>query len=494
MRADERAADKQARLRHYASEAMGAHGLLSSFDDGVMDELASIKGPAQIPQNASVKDLRDLPWCSIDNAASRDLDQLTVAIPEAGDSAKIIVALADVDALVPKASKIDLRAGRNTCSVYTPAQIFPMIPERLSTYLSSLNFNEDRLAIAIEFEVDANGIGEVSSVSRALVRNKAKLAYDSVGRWLEGQGPMPFAIGEVEGLQGNIVHQARVAQLLKKLRHENGALDLESPEPKPALEDGELRYHGAERGNKAKLLIEDFMIAANGTGARTLAAKSFPSIRRIVRTPKRWTRIVELARERGCRLPDEPDSKALEAYLLAAKELGQATFHEISFNVMKLLGPGEYAVAAPGQLPPGHFGLAVKDYAHSTAPNRRYADLVTHRLFKAAIDSRPCPYSIEELETIARRCTLMEDAAKKVERQLNKSAVAMILEDRIGDEFNAIVTGCSEKGTWVRIDNPPVEGRLSFGQEGLDVGDKLRVRLVHTNAALGHIDFKRTRS
>lgn len=493
MRRESKALDKEARLRLYAQEAMAAHGLLPGFDKAEMDELASIGGPARPPHGANVKDLRDLPWCSIDNEASRDLDQLTVASPLPGGAAKVIVALADVDALVPKDSRIDLHAGRNTCSVYTPAQIFPMIPERLSTDLSSLNFESDRMALAVEFTVSPDGLVESQSSCRALVRNKAKLAYCSVGPWLEGRGPMPHAIGKVAGLKENILLQSRIAQSLKVQRHENGALDLESPEPKPAMEDGRLRYHSAERGNLAKLLIEDFMIAANGAGARMLAGKSFPSIRRIVKTPKRWERIVELARNRNWRLPDIPDSKALEDFLESTKASGRTVFQDISFSVMKLLGPGEYSVEIPGQPPTGHFGLAVKDYTHSTAPNRRYADLVTHRLLKAALDGGRCPYSTETLEAIAKRCTLMSDAAKKVERQLNKSAVAMLLEERIGEEFDAVVTGCSSKGTWIRISDPPIEGRLAFGQEGLDVGDTLRARLVHTDAALGYIDFKRTR-
>ena len=485
---------KASRLRELARAALIEHGMLPEFPNAVRNELAQIPGPAQPDWNGGVKDLRDMLWCSIDNDSSKDLDQLSASMPLPDGATRIFVAIADVDALVRKGSSIDLHASRNTCSIYTPAQIFPMIPERLSNDISSLNYDEDRMALVVQYDIAPDGTLAGSDLFRAAVRNKAKLAYSSIGAWLDGRGELPSAAASAPGLAESLIAQDAVAQKLKKLRHENGALDLESPDPKPAIEGGRIYYGTAERGNRAKLLIEDFMIAANGVGARMLAAKGFPAIRRIVKTPKRWERIVELARERNYRLPSSPDSKALEAFLEASKPADPVLFQELSFNVMKLLGPGEYAVEDAKAPKAGHFGLAVKDYAHSTAPNRRYADLVTHRLFKAALAGRPCPYDHESLEAVARRCTLMEDAAKKVERRLNKSAVALMLEDRIGETFDAIVTGASPKGTWVRISAPPVEGRLDAGYEGLDVGDRCRVRLVHTDPEKGYIDFRKVRS
>jgi len=481
--------EKEERLLQYAKAAMLASGLLPSFSPEAVAAADALKSPAS--PDVSCRDLRALPWCSIDNADSRDLDQLSVAVKTPEGKERMLVALADVDALVPLGSPIDRHAAQNTCSVYTPAKIFPMIPEKLSTGLSSLNYEVDRVALVVEFEVDSNGTVDAADIYRALVRNKARLSYNPIGDWLEGRSGVPNDVSRLPGLAENILLQDLVAKKLKDRRHANGALDLESPEPKPSFDNGRLEYHGAERGNRAKLLIEDFMIAANGVGARFLESKKMPSLRRIVRTPKRWERIVLLAAECGEKLPAAPDSKALSKFLDSQKSKGPDSFQQLSFNVMKLLGPGEYTVDIPGQPQEGHFGLAVKDYTHSTAPNRRFADLVTHRLLKAALANGKWPYDVVELDEIARRCTLMEDAAKKVERQICKSAVAMILEDSIGYEYDAVVTGASQKGTWVKIFTPPVEGRLMSGYDKLDVGDNCRVRLVHVDAALGHIDFKR---
>jgi exoribonuclease-2 len=366
-----------------------------------------------------------------------------------------------------------------------------MLPEKLSTDLTSLNFESDRLAMVIEMVFGGDGSLQSSDLYQAMVRNRAKLAYHSVAAWLEGNGPMPQAIGTVGGLDENLRLQDRVARKLKALRHLHGALDLETIEARPVFDGDELKDLKADKENRAKDIIEDFMIAANGVTARYLAAKKFPSLRRVVRTPKRWDRIVELAAEHGSTLPGAPDARALEQFLVAAKAADPLRFPDLSLSVIKLLGAGEYVVELPGDSAAGHFGLAVKDYAHSTAPNRRYPDLITQRLLKAAVAGRSLPYQNDELAALAQHCTEAEDAAKKVERQVTKSAAAMLLESRIGEQFDAIVTGASDKGTWVRLLQPPIEGRLESGFEGLDVGHRLRVQLVRTDVERGYIDFKR---
>ncbi len=477
-------------LQRIAHRVMLERGLAPDFPPPALAELDAVQGAAT-RADAATRDLRDLLWCSIDNDDSRDLDQLTVAEALPGGAVKALVAVADVDALVKKGSALDDHARQNTTSVYTAAEIFSMLPERLSTDLTSLNDDADRLAVVVEMVIAADGSLQGSDVYRATVRNRAKLAYNSVARWLEGAGPMPPAIGAVAGLEDNLRLQDRVAQALKGLRHTHGALDLETIEARPVFEGDELKDLEVDQSNRAKDLIADFMIAANGVAARYLAARNAPSLRRVVRTPKRWERIVELAAEHGSKLPAEPDSKALAQFLTAARAADPDHFPDLSLSIIKLLGPGEYVVQRPGGAAPGHFGLAVKDYAHSTAPNRRFPDLITQRLLKAALAAAPSPYADAELEDLAKHCTEAEDAAKKVERQVEKSAAAMLLESRIGEQFDALVTGASEKGTWVRILRPPVEGRLSSGLAGVDVGQRLRVQLVHTDVERGFIDFKR---
>jgi exoribonuclease-2 len=479
-------------LRRIADQAMRARGLDPDFPAQALAELAAIPGPATRSEE-STRDLRNLPWCSIDNDDSLDLDQLTVAEGLADGGAKVLVAVADVDSLVKKDSAIDDHARQNTTSVYTAAETFPMLPERLSTDLTSLNYASDRLAVVVEMAFAGDGSLQASELYRAVVRSHAKLAYDGVAAWLENGGPMPQGIGAVEGLDENLRLQDRTAQKLKTLRHRNGALDLETIQARPVFDGDELKDLQAERTNRAKDIIADFMIAANGVTARFLAARDYPSLRRVVRTPKRWDRIVELAADRGATLPAAPDAKALDRFLVAAKAEDPVRFPDLSLSVIKLMGPGEYAVELPGGGSAGHFGLAVKDYTHSTAPNRRYPDLITQRLLKAALAGTPPPYGLGELEGLARHCTEAEDAAKKVERQVTKSAAAILLEPRIGERFEAVVTGASDKGTWVRLLHPPLEGRLARGFEGLDVGHKLRVQLIRTDVERGYIDFKRVR-
>jgi len=476
-------------LQDIAQRAMLERGLLPDFSAEALTELVNIQAPAVAKNDESVRDFANLLWASIDNDDSRELDQLTVAEAMPGDKVKILVAIADVDSLVKNGSAIDDHARHNTTSVYTAAMIFPMLPEKLSTDLTSLNFNEDRLAIVIEMVLGADGSLQASDIYRARVRNHARLTYNSVAAWLDG-GIMPEAITTVNGLAENLRLQDKAAQSMRNFRHVHGALSLETIEARPIFDGDQIRDLEVESKNRATDIIEDCMIAANGVTARYLTSRQFPSIRRVVRTPKRWDRIVELAGERKFELPADPDSKALDEFLIREKAADPLRFPDLSLAVIKLLGAGEYMAELPGDTAPGHFGLAVKDYAHSTAPNRRYPDLITQRLLKAALAGSAWPYRKYELDALAKHCTEEEDAANKVERQVGKSAAALLLESRIGEQFDAIVTGASDKGTWARLLDIPVEGKLIHGFEGLDVGDRLRVQLTSINVERGFIDFK----
>jgi exoribonuclease-2 len=469
---------------------MTERGLLPEFSREALAELDRIQArPART--SGAPRDLRDLPWASIDNDDSRDLDQLTVAQALPDGEVKILVAVADVDGPVKKGSALDEHARHNTTSVYTAAQVFSMLPERLSTDLTSLNDRADRPAIVIEMVIGPDGTLRTADIYAATVRNHAKLAYDGVAAWLEGHGPAPAPIAGVKGLDDNLRTQDQVAQKIKAFRHEHGALDLETIEARPVFVEDEIRDLAIERKNRAKELIEDFMIAANGVTARYLEAKGLASLRRVVRAPKRWDRIMEVAAHYGVHLPAQPDPKALAQFLAQRRVADPLRFPDLSLTIVKLLGPGEYVVEFPGDAAPGHFGLAVRDYTHSTAPNRRYPDLITQRLLKAALGTVPAPYGRDELTELAHHCTLKEDDANKVERRVGKSAAALLLVSRIGEQFDAIATGASEKGTWVRVLHPPVDGRLVDGFEGVDVGNRLRVQLVRADVEQGFIDFKR---
>jgi len=480
----------RADLKAIARRAMIDRGLLPDFSDEVKGEVGRIKSRA-IENDPRIRDLRGSLWASIDNDDSEDLDQLTVAEPLSGGAVKILVAIADVDAIVKKGTAIDGHAKYNTTSVYTAAQIFSMLPETLSTNLTSLRQGEERLAIIVE-----SVIGEECSIVkwdlyRAVVCNRAKLTYHSVAAWLEGKGPVPERVATLPGLDQQIRIQDEVAQRLKNLRVHCGALQLETIEARPVFKGDSLADLEVERTNQAKELIENFMIVANEVTARYLEARGLPSLRRVLRSPARWTRIVELASSLGGHLPPEPDSGALEEFLSKQKKADPIRFPDLSLSVVKLMGLGEYVVDLPGDTSPGHFGLAVKDYTHSTAPNRRFPDLITQRLLKAAMAEQPVPYSNDELTGLAQHCTQKEDDANKVERLVRKSAAALLLESSIGQRFDAIVTGASEKGTWVRLFHPPVEGKLIRGFEGLDVGDRVRVQLIGTDVERGFIDFAR---
>ena len=480
-------------LESIAHRVMLERGLLPDFSAEALSELGQIREPA-VMAGGPVRDMRNLLWASIDNDDSLDLDQLTVAEAMPGDKVKILVAIADVDALVKDGSAINEHANHNTTSVYTAAEIFPMLPEKLSTNLTSLNFNEDRHSIVVEMVITPDGSLQDSDVYQARVHNRAKLAYNSVAAWLEKNGPIPEAIVAVQGLAENLQLQDRVAQSLKNYRHIHGALSLETIETKPVFDGDQISALEIEAKNRAKELIEDFMVAANGVTARFLSARKFPSIRRVVRTPERWDRIVEIAGEHGFKLPDIPDSKALEEFLVKQRAADPLRFPDLSLTVIKLLGAGEYVAELPDGDVPGHFGLAVKDYAHSTAPNRRFPDLLTQRLLKAALGGKPVPYSKDELELLASHCTDAEDAVHKVERQVEKSAAALLLESKVGEQFDAIVTGASPKGTWVRLLSIPVEGKLVQGFGGLDVGHQIRVQLISVDVQQGFIDFRRINS
>jgi exoribonuclease II len=473
-----------------ARRAMIDGGLLPDFSDAVARELEAI-GKAPAATDTSIRDMRAPLWASIDNDDSLDLDQLSVAEPLAGGATRVFVAVADVDAIVTTGSAIDDHARTNTTSVYTAARIFPMLPEKLSTDLSSLREGVDRLALVVEMVVGADGAVGESNVYRATVRNQAKLAYNGVAAWLEGTAPPPPRLGQVAGLEAQLRLQDAVAQRLRCKRFERGALSLETLEARAVFRDDTLADLAPDARNRAKDLIEDLMIAANGATARYLDAHQFPSLRRVLRSPERWAKIVALAESLGQRLPGEPSNAALEAFLQARREAAPDRFADLSLSVVKLLGRGEYVLDVPGQPVPGHFGLAVRDYTHSTAPNRRFPDLITHRLLKAAMSGLTAPYSADQLNTMANHCTAQEDAAAKVERRVRKSAGALLLSHRVGQRFDAVVTGASPKGTFVRIDHPSVEGKLMRGTGGLDVGDRVRVELVNTDFEHGYIDFVR---
>jgi VacB/RNase II family 3'-5' exoribonuclease len=481
----------RADLKAIARRAMVDRGLLPDFSPSVMAEVQQIRRAGD-ERNAEIRDLRGLLWASIDNDDSLDLDQLTFAEPGVGKGARIFVAVADVDAVVRKETAIDDHAKHNTTSVYTAAEIFSMLPERLSTDLTSLGRGEDRLAIIMEIVLDENGSVSRSDVYRAVVHNHAKLAYNSVSAWIEGRGPIPEGIAAVPGLDEQIRLQDRIAQELKNLRYRCGALNLQTIEPKPVFDGDRITGLEVDPINRARELIENFMIAANEVTARYLENRGFPSLRRVLRSPSRWQRIVELAERMEWQLPPEPDSAALEAFLSERRKVDPVSFPDVSLSVVKLIGSGEYAVEFPGDDAAGHFGLAVKDYTHSTAPNRRFPDLIAQRLLKAAMRGGPVPYSREELFDLSQHCTQKEDDANKVERLVRKSAAALLLESRIGQRFDGIVTGASEKGTWVRIFHPPVEGKLVHGFERLDVGDRVHVELISTDVEQGFIDFVRS--
>jgi exoribonuclease-2 len=474
-------------LDRIAREALLANGFVPDAGEAVVREVASLH---EAP-TTGVKDLRALQWSSIDNASSRDLDQIEVADELTDGGIVLRIGIADVDALVPKGSATDAHAYANTTSVYTGVSVYPMLPERLSTDLTSLNEGEDRLVLVIEVELASDGTVRRHDVYRALATNHAKLAYESVGAWLEGRGQEPEKAVQNDALEAQLWLQDRAASLLKRTREQAGALEFDTVEATPVAKDGKVESLTVTRKNRARDLIEDFMIAANVAIARILAERQRSAIRRVVRVPRRWDRIVDIARQYGFTLPDKPDARALSRFLGERRAADPMRFPDLSLSIVKLLGPGEYVLDKPGPSDDQpHFGLAATDYTHATAPNRRYADLVTQRLVKAAIAGVPAPYTDDELAAIAKQCTDRENAANRVERVVRKSAAAELLAHRIGNVFHAIVTGVKKEGTYVRLLSPPAEGRVVRGEEGMDVGERVRVRLVRTDPEKGHIDFE----
>jgi exoribonuclease-2 len=477
-------------LQAIAKQVMQSHGFNPDFPPQVPQQLADLKAhPPQIAASGDIRDLRNLLWSSIDNDTSRDLDQIEVAERASNGDVKIMIGIADVDAFVPKQSAIDQHAARETTTVYAGVRNFPMLPEELSTGKTSLLENQDCLSVVIEFVVDAAGIVNSPSVYRAVVHNKAQLQYNSVGAWLEGKSPAPPKLAASNDLQAQLKLQDEVAQKLKNQRFQHGALSLQTDELQALMVDDRVIDVVNQQKNRATELIEDFMVAANGVVARLLEKVS--SLRRIVRTPKRWDRIVQLAAASKEKLPAQPDSKALNDFLLRRQAADPDHFADLSLAVIKLIGPGEYVLERAGDVAPGHFGLAVRDYTHSTAPNRRFVDIVTQRLLKAFLTGQKNPYSDDELTAVAANCTEKEDAAKKVEREMSKRLAALAMQHRIGEVFDAIVTGVTEGGTFVRVMQPRLEGLLAQGAQGLDVGDKLRAKLIRTDVQRGYIDFAR---
>jgi exoribonuclease-2 len=472
-----------------AHAAMIEHGFQPDFPAAAAAELAAIQAQPQTPADAGFRDLRGLLWSSIDNDTSKDLDQIEWAEQLPDGRIRVLIGVADVDARVRLGTVIDSHAQSETTSVYTGVKVFPMLPAELSEGITSLNENQDRVAMVIAFVVDAAGIVSDGKACRALVRNRAQLAYPSVGAWLEGAGPAPAKVAASPELAAQLKLQDAAAQRMLGGRFQHGALDLETIETRPVMLDQEAVEIVRLEKNRATSLIEEFMVAANGVIARTFEQAGVASIRRIVRTPKRWDRIVELAAALGATLPAEPDSKALNDFLLQQKQKDPDHFPDLSLAVVKLMGPGEYVLVKPNEISPGHFGLAVQDYTHSTAPNRRFPDVVTQRLLKAFLARGPQPYSEDLLNAIAARCTLMEDNARKVEREMQKRIAAVVLRPRIGQSFPAIVTGVNKYGTFARTLDPHVDGMVVEGGKGLDVGDRVTVKLISTDPERGFIDF-----
>ncbi len=468
--------------------AMTERGLEPEFSANVLQELAGITSAAK-DAGSEIRDLTDLPWCSIDNDDSRDLDQLTVCQALDSDRIKVLVAIADVDALVKKGSAIDDHARFNTTSVYTSARIFPMLPERLSTDLTSLNQDQDRLAVVTEMLFDDQGLLTDFTVYRAKVRNKAKLAYDAVSVWIESKTPLLPQGGNIPGMEDQLHRQDQLAQKLRSRRYAEGSLEFESFQPRVVFDGEKVVNIYLQEQNRARQLIEELMIATNGCNARFLAAHGGSSLRRVVRSPERWIRIMAVAQEYGETLPSEPDSKALANFLVKRRQADPLRFPDLSLIIVKLMGRGEYVVETHGAAAIGHFGLAVRDYTHSTAPNRRFPDLITSRMIKANLQQKSSPYSDSELVSLALHCTTQEDAAQKVERQMRKSEAALLLESRIGAHFDAIVTGNSNVGVWVRVLSPPTEGKLVSDGTTLKIGERLRVKLLSVNVERGFIDF-----
>ncbi|HEV7701200.1 MAG TPA: RNB domain-containing ribonuclease [Pyrinomonadaceae bacterium] len=478
---------KTSQFEHQAENAMVENGFEPAFSQAVWDQVKEIDNTAPTV-TAAVRDMRDLLWSSIDNTTSRDLDQIEWAEQLSNGDIRVLVGIADVDAKVGKDTPIDHHAAKNTVTVYTESKIFPMLPEQLSTELTSLNEGEDRQAVVADMTIKENGDVPESTFYRALVNNHAKLDYESIGPWLDGQA-VPEKVARVSGLTEQIELQQKAALRLQKYRDIKGALQFESIESSAVVENGEVKQIRRVEPNGARKLIENFMVAANVEMAEFLENSGALSLRRVVRNPERWDGIVRIAAEFGEQLPAEPDQTALATFLNKRREADPEHFPDLSLSIVKLIGPGLYVVQRPGEDAGGHFGLAVNDYSHSTAPNRRFTDIVVQRLVKGVIDKTLSPYSAEELDAIAEHANLQEKAARKVERKMRKIVAATVMQRHIGESYDAIVTGDTSAGVFARILRPPVDGRVVRGEQGVDVGDKVRVRLLSANPHNGFIDF-----
>jgi exoribonuclease-2 len=473
-----------------AHASMIEHGFQPDFPAGTQTELAAIEAQPALPAVDGLADLRGLLWSSIDNDTSKDLDQIEWAEQLPDGRIRVLIGVADVDARVSRGTVIDKHAQFETTSVYTGVSIFPMLPTELSEGITSLNENQDRAAIVVEYSVDSSGATSDEKAYRTLVRNRAQLAYPGIGAWLDGKAAAPAKVAASSDLAAQLKLQDTAAQRMAGGRYQHGALEFETIETQPVLVTDDVIGIAPIVKNRATSVIEEFMVAANGVVARTFESAGLASIRRIVRVPKRWDRIVELAAQKGTTLPAEPDSKALNDFLIAQNQKDPDHFPDLSLAVIKLMGPGEYVLIKPNAPSPGHFGLAVRDYTHSTAPNRRFPDVVTQRVLKAWLTKSAAPYSEDDLNAIAQRCTEMEDAASKVEREMQKRIAAVVLHPHIGQTYQAIVTGATDHGTFVRILDPHAEGMVVRGGKGLDVGDRVTVKLVNTDPQRGYIDFE----
>lgn len=468
-------------LIEIAYRAMKDRNLLYEFSEEALQQARSLEEKKEV----TAKDERNLFWISIDNDDSLDLDQLTYAEIEQGQTI-FYVAIADVDALVAKNTPIDQHALYNTTSVYTAPKNFPMLPVRLSTNLTSLNPDVDRLAVIVKMLVDADGAFQLVDLYTAWVKNRAKLTYNKVSTSLANKaeyGPQ---------IMQQLILQDQIAKKIKAFRNQKGALHFKTVEVRPVInKDQQVVAIEPVVFNRAHALIENFMIAANVSISRYMKAKSLPLMQRVVKEPTNWDKIVAYAKKFEYELPQFPDNLALQQFLQRQQKQSPETFEEVSLSIIKLIGRGEYVALQPNQTGFGHFDLAQEDYAHTTAPNRRFPDLIMQRILKAYLFSRPLPYSYDELNTLAVHCTIREDDATKVERRVQKSVIALFLIDQIGKEFHAIVTGASEKGTWVKIKEPPVEGKLVKGYQNCNVGDKIQVKLMDVDVGSGFIDFAR---
>ncbi len=477
-----RSIDLRARARRALLDEHFSPDFPSEVEEELRHRSVTINGSGLV-------DLRHLLWSSVDNEESQDLDQIEYVVEEADGSIRLSIGIADVDFYVARGDAIDRHAAINTTSIYTGVATFPMLPEKLSTNLSSLLENQDRIAVVLDLKVKPSGEVVAQQISRAWVRNRAKLVYESIGEWLAGISEAPTKIASSPDLEKQIRLQWRVAEKLRDLRQQHGSLTLGIIEPKAVMRDDRVVDLKIAQSNPAREIIENFMIAANVAIAELLNTKGFPSIRRVVRVPKHWERIREIAQQHSQTLPPEPDPKALADFLVRQKKADPLRFPDLSLAVVKLLGPGEYIMERPGDESVGHFGLALQDYTHSTAPNRRYPDLVIQRLLKALIDEKAALYTEAQLLEIAAHCTEREDAVRKIERLMRKVIAAAALSSRIGEVFDAVVTGVSSKGTFVRLLHWPAEGRVVRGEQGIDVGDQVRVCLLSTNPERGFIDF-----